>query len=578
MSEKKKSRVVGVKLMKSKTEPFSSPIKVQKSEHDEQIDAAASIAAGNWIPHTLDMTGLETLVQNSTILPQCIHAYKNNIAGFGISVQYIEDIDETAESKKEWDELKRIIDLLNLDVDTKEIFEKVIESKETYGIAYVEGIRNTEGNVVGIVNIEDTKSIDMTYPLDPYIDITLNYKGEQIVRQKKFKKYRQCIGGKTVYFKEFGDPRIMDKRSGKYLEDGETLEINNQANEMLEFKIGQGYYGLPRWIGCALTIDGDYRAEKLNNNYFRNGRHTPLMIMIEGGTLSKSAYDELEKYMDEIKGEDGQHAFLLLEVEKTENTTDFDENVQPKIEVKDLASILQRDGLFQEYQEKSRKKAQSAFLLPDLYTGYTTDFNRSTAQTAMEITEKQVFQPERASLAWIINNRLLNEYGFKYVQAQFDAPDMTNPDDIFRILSVTEKAGGLTMNDAREIARKTIGKEAEEYPGEFDMTDIGNVPLAAINAMTALREYGVKKEEPSFPPDNTSGNKPFDGDMQEGADEVDQNLDSSGNGPVAGDSINSQLDGQIEKAMRNHDDEIVAVMKEVRRMLRSMQGGDGNVA
>ena len=61
-----------------------------------------------------------------------------------------------------------------------------------------------------------------------------------------------------------------------------------------------------------------------------------------------------------------------------------------------------------------RRKVQSSFQLPDLYVGYTTDFNRATAQTAQEVTEEQVFQPERKSLAWAINNRLafLNSIAF----------------------------------------------------------------------------------------------------------------------------------------------------------------------
>ena len=73
-----------------------------------------------------------------------------------------------------------------------------------------------------------------------------------------------------------------------------------------------------------------------------------------------------------------------------------------------------------------------------LKQGYTTDFNRATAQTAMEVTEKQVIQPERTSLAWVINNKLLNGYGFKHFEARFDEPDMarsptfTNP-NIFKI-------------------------------------------------------------------------------------------------------------------------------------------------
>lgn len=571
MSDKAKAPVTGVKIVKSQFDTYLDPIysqRIEKSDKSEQLDESVNISSSDWIPHWLDMAGLEAMVQHSTILPQCIRAYKNNIAGFGISVKYRDDIDETTESKTEWDALERIIDLLNLDKDTKEVFEEVVESRETYGIGYTEVIRNMDDEVVEIDFIKDTHTIEMTYPLEPYVDLEYSYHGEIINRKKKFRKFRQIVGGKTVYFKEFGDPRIMDKRYGTYVKDGETLDLEYQANEILDFTVGNGYYGCPRWIGQSLTVDGDFRAEKLNNNYFRNGRHTPLMIMIQGGTLSDESFDKLQGYMNDIKGENGQHAFIILETEKNETTTDFVDDKQPAIQVKDLAGILQTDGLFQGYQENSRKKVQSAFLLPDLYVGYTTDFNRATAQAAMEITEKQVFQPERASLAWRINNKLLNGYGFKFVEAIFDAPDMTNPDDIFKILTVAEKAGGITMNDAREIAMNTLGKESEDYHGEFDMTDIGNVPLAVINAMTALKDYGKKDEESVHPFKEGDGNKIFDGNISQEAQVVDQNL--------KGDSTKSaeqQLDEQIQKAMNNHEDEIVAVMKEVRKQLIAMGGG-----
>lgn len=48
--------------------------------------------------------------------------------------------------------------------------------------------------------------------------------------------------------------------------------------------------------------------------------------------------------------------------------------------------MLQRDGLFINYDDTNRKKVQSHFRLPDIYVGYSKDFNRATAETAMLIT------------------------------------------------------------------------------------------------------------------------------------------------------------------------------------------------
>ncbi|QIB26088.1 phage portal protein [Caloranaerobacter azorensis] len=417
---------------------------IQKAESKQNLNNQETNE--NFIYPPYSLRALKDFVNHSTILPQCIRSYKNNIAGFGLEVKYKDDYnEETPEMIREFEKAEEIRDLLNIDMDTKEVFEKLIESRETYGIGYLEIIRSLDGQVIQIDFIEDTETIFKTPALDPAQDYTYFYKGKEIKHKKKFRKYKQVKAGKTIYFKEFGDPRIMDKRTGEYLKEGQTLELQYQANEIMEFKVGTGEYGTVRWIGQLLNIDGSRRAENLNNNYFLNGRHTPLMIVIKGGTLSDESWEKLQNYMNDIKGENGQHAFIVLEAEDNENKTDLEGTKPVEVELKDLAGILQKDELFQDYLENSRKKIQSSFLLPDLYTGYTSDFNRATAQTAMEITEKQVFMPERKSLAWQINHRLLNGYNFKYVTFYFKGPDLSNVDDIVKALNIAERAGGLLL-------------------------------------------------------------------------------------------------------------------------------------
>lgn len=499
---------------------------VEKAENSVQLTEQEVYNAGDWITPPNDLRGLRNLVKHSTILPQCIRAYKNNIAGFGIGVRYKDDTEETPEMAAEFTRATEIIELLNIEQDTKEVFEDVVEARETYGIAYLEVIRNVADEVVQIDFIKETPSIRKTKPLEPYIPTVYYHHGQQIERKKRYCKYKQEIGGETVYFREFGDPRIMDRRDGKYLKDGETLDLAYQANEILEFAIGTEPYGEVRWIGQVLGVDGSRKAEGLNNNYFDNGRHTPLMIMIEGGTLTDESFDKLQQYMNDIKGEAGQHAFIILETESTDGRTDFDQSEKPKVEIKDLANILQKDELFQDYLDNNRRKVQSSFQLPDLYVGYTTDFNRATAQTAQEVTEEQVFQPERKSLAWAINNRLLNGYQFKYVECYFLEPDISNPDDLYKLLTVCNNAGGLTPNKAKQIIYEAYGETAEDYPEEW-----GDVPLSYSKTQ--------------------GGGMGFD---------LGQ--------------LTMSLQKQIEKAAGNHDDAIVAVMKEVKSLLLKMDKGE----
>lgn len=470
-----KSANVNARIIKA-TEP------IKKAELSTSVTGEYDDGSG-FITPRVELNGLKTLVNNSSILPQCIRAYKNNIAGFGIGVRYKTDDKENAEMRAEWDKITEILEFLNMDQDTKEVFEDVIEARETYGIAYLEVIRNLASEVIGVEFIRNTPSVTKTAALLPYTDVEYELNGKTQTRKKKFCKYRQQLNGKTVYFKEMGDPRIMDLRSGEYSSGKNSVPIEYQANELLEFAIGTDTYGEVRWIGTALNVDGSRKAENLNNRYFAEGRHTPLMFVINGGTLTDSSFEKLQTYMNDIKGENGQHGFIVLEAENIENRTDMEGETKPNVEIVKMADVLQKDELFQDYLNNNRRKVQSAFQLPDLYVGYTTDFNRATAQSAQEVTEKQVFQPERQSLAWIINHKLLADYHFKYVEAYFLAPDITNPDDMTKILNITERAGGLTPNKAKALTYKIFNEPAEDFEGDW-----GNVPLAY--SKTAQPSYG----------------------------------------------------------------------------------------
>ena len=247
---------------------------IVKSDASTQVVSEEARNASDWIEPPAMLQGFKKLVSESSILPQCIRAYKNNIPGYGIAIRYKVDAEENDEMKAEFTRAEEIIELLNTEKATKEVFEDLIVARETYGIGYIEVIRNLAGEVQQIEFIKETHTMRKTNPLKPYMETPYYYNGKAVMRKKKFRKYRQQIGGNTVYFKEFGDPRIMDNRSGEYLKDGESLELKYQANEVLEFTIGTEPYGEVRWIGQILGVDGSRSAENLNNNYFKNGRHT----------------------------------------------------------------------------------------------------------------------------------------------------------------------------------------------------------------------------------------------------------------------------------------------------------------
>ena len=209
---------------------------------------------------------------------------------------------------------------------------------------------------------------------------------------------------------------------------------------------------------------GARKAEELNYRYFLQGRHTPMAILLSNAELSADSEAALTDYAKGVEGVDNAHKFLIIETVNNDLDNIVDDN-KPKasVELKPLAELLQKDALFLDYDESSRKKVQSSFGLPDLYVGRTTDFNRATADTARAITEEQGFEPERNSIEWVINNKLFLAFELKWVVMAFKKPEIANTEDFVALVDRYIAGHAITPNDLREHAAKTLNKELEPF-------------------------------------------------------------------------------------------------------------------
>ncbi|WP_203363073.1 phage portal protein [Bacillus sp. REN10] len=449
------------------------------SADSQQIydDPFQSAYVGDVIQPPYNLKELKTIGEYSTIIQQCIDAYKTNIVGFGFQPEYIFDMnaetlseEEKRAAEKEWIRLEEFVQYLNLDESAEIIIGYALEDREKTGNGFLEVLRDGTGAPVGIeyMDCQQMRVCSRTVPEKIKYTITENGVPKTLPRWKKFRKYVQMVNGKKVYFKEYGDPRVMNSATGKF--DDNTPE-NLMATEVIHFKIGSGTYGVPRWIGNLVNMYGARKAEELNYMYFKQGRHVPAAITVENGMLSEKSYQELQQYMNDIQGVENAHKFLLLEAEglPQENLTDGEEKITPvKVQIKSLAEVLQQDALFLEYDEKSRNKIRSSFRLPPLYTGEAHEYNRATADTARKITEEQVFQPERKILSRKLNTLFLSEIQLSKVKLTLKGPDFRDPIEIAKVLTPFITAGAAAPNDLRDLLGRVLGKTLEEWPEEYN--------------------------------------------------------------------------------------------------------------
>lgn len=416
------------------------------------VTRSTAEADGSWVTAPYPINQLRLVVENSSILQQAIAAYTNNIVGYGIVPEYIDESTEDSGQSAEWDTAEEVLDWLSIDQPLEGLFKEVLDDREVTGNAFLEVIRDDKGNVIQLERVKP-ELVQLSKPEAEPVLTKVVHKGKEKMAWKKFRKFKVD----KYLFKEFGDPRGIDFMTGT-----DTDDPRRQARELLHLKIGNDHWGVPRWIGNLVALLGARKAEELNYRYFTQGRHTPMAVLIKNGQLSEDAEIALSSYVGEIGSEAMQHKMLVLEAEKV--TDGIDDKDKVDIEIKSLADMLQTDALFLEYDDKVREKVLSSFRLPPVYVGLSQDYNRSTVEEAKRIAEEQVFQAEREALEDLFNRHLLASYQLKEVKIEVRGPELSNDELIIETL---DKLGArFSDNEVRAIAGKLVGMEFDVLKGE----------------------------------------------------------------------------------------------------------------
>ncbi len=264
--------------------------------------------------------------------------------------------------------------------------------------------------------------------------------------RKRFRRYVQIRDGRRVYFKEFGDPRLINAR---------TCQVDDNADipatEIIHFKLYCPYspYGVPRWIGNWLAVEGSRQAKEVNYEYFENNTVPPMALLVNGTTLNNDVVSRIEDFInDEMKGRKSFNKMLIIEA-TPENDGPVVKAGIPIVKFQNLSDAQQKDSLFDNYDKTNREKIRSSFRLPPIFVGLTNDYTRATARESREVAEEQVFGPERADHDFVINRLLFPAMGVRYWRYK-SLPPQVNDFEVMSGTLDTFSRCGLTVRDARE--------------------------------------------------------------------------------------------------------------------------------
>ncbi len=392
------------------------------------------VEAGAIVP-PYDPEALCLLLENSNSLRQNIDAYVTNIDAFGHRFEPVIDLDaddadqrianaiyverlaakeaerddpvvqakplvptaaEVTARKKEVAEtirmersrLETFFDFCCVDLSFVTLRRRTRQDIETLGNGYWEVLRNASGEIVQFVYVPGfTMRLLRLDPEPVPVDMKVKVSDlafDAVTVPRRFRRYVQILETQVVYFKEFGDPRILSRKTGELVPSVEELRrrdpSDGPATEILHFKLHnpRSAYGTPRWIGNLLAVLGSRQTEEINFLYCENKSVPPLALLVSGGRLSKSSIPRIEDFIENhIKGKRNFFKVLVLEAEPAQGAPEFAHSGRMRIELKPLTSAQQQDDLFSSYDERNIDKVGQAFRLPRLLRGDIRDFNRS---------------------------------------------------------------------------------------------------------------------------------------------------------------------------------------------------------
>lgn len=508
-------------------------------------DLAAQFAGFGALEPPYEPEALCLLMEHSSSLRQNVDAYATNIDGFGHRLEpaidfdaddvderigdaiYIErlaarergDLDdaaplpptdeEVAARKQELQRLARIerahlesfFDFCCFDHSFVDLRRRTRQDLEVTGNAFWEVLRDGRGEVARLVYVPSYSVRLLPLDRDP-VEVEDRVRVSPVTfdtvsTRRRLRRYVQIQGAEQVFFKTFGDPRVVSRRTGAVYETVEALLDTNPddgpATELVHFAVHspRSPYGVPRWVGTLLAVLGSRQMEEVNYLYFENKSVPPLALLVSGGRLSEASVPRIERFIEEnLKGKDNFHKVLILEAEG--GGTGSGDTARAKIELRPLTEAQQQDALFQVYDERNIDKVGSAFRLPKLLRGESRDFNRATAESALRFAEDQVFQPERDEFDFLMNRRLLADMGIRFWRFRSQTPVTRDPERMTNMVEKLVRVGVLTPEEGRTLAGDIFNREFRKIGDDWTKRPI-TLTLAGIQTGVEDLRAGARK-------------------------------------------------------------------------------------
>jgi len=398
-----------------------------------------------------DLAKLMSWLEVNVVHGSCVRTKTQDSVGIG---WHLELVDETETEEKRAEQEKEALTNFFIKVNEKEditsVMKKVFLDYEGCGNGYIELVRGD-----GVESDVLEKSIKSLY----HVNATT-------VRWAKTQdKFLQRIGQKKVYFKCFGDDRVLNKDTGTFGKIAKPESVANELIQVRQYSWRSFWYGSPEWISSIVQMYGQMKEAEYNLDFFTNYGVPAYAVIIKGMKMNTTVEETIKKYFEtEVKAD--PHKTMVFGLPAG------GEIVFEKL------SVEAKESSFNIYRKDMRDDILTAHHVPPYRASIVEkgQLGGSVAEDVDRIYLDSVINPRQRDFEWIINQLIIKEgFGITAWRFKFDDIDI---DDKKTQSDIDEKYFNMGVYTPNQI-RKKLG--LEEYDGGDTYYIAGNlVPVGEI--------------------------------------------------------------------------------------------------
>jgi hypothetical protein len=314
----------------------------------------------------------------------------------------------------------------------------------------------------------------------------------------------QSSRGRRTWFKQYGDWRTMNARTGKYSSGvrrvppkslwepgkytpGRLQKDGSRAVEVMTWATrfpGVGPYGVSGWHAELSTVDSAKEHILLLLDYLKSGLHSVIIAAANRPFESQSASDAAQKIDELGRGRKGLASIITIELSPTDSRsggghsfTDQKSSDRGRLVLHEINTRLPEHLTDNTMGDALAMRIAQAERIPGLLIGRSDNYNFATAAAAWSTANRLRFSSHHRQKEEFLN-RLLIEMGVTHWRVKTHAPEWDEGEPLAGVASIAGQHGGLSVNAAINMLGKVLDgdlKLIDEWWGDLPMSIVTRV-------------------------------------------------------------------------------------------------------